>query len=261
MRPNPLRDKFGRNETAFGAWLTIPNSFSAETTARVGFDYVCVDMQHGMIGYDAAFVMLQALGLGTTTATIRVPWNEPGIIGKVLDSGAMAVIVPMVNTEQQTREALACGHYAPAGARSSGPTRVAPHEGADYVDLANEHTMIIPMVETVEAMSNLDNILSTPGLEAIYVGPADLAVSMGLPRGSADSAFLASLDEIVAACGRHGIVPGIHANPGNVRDMVDRGFRMVTAQTELIAMRTGLVEALAIARSGTVQDEGASGGY
>ena len=109
MRPNPLRSKWEAHEPAVGAWLSAPSSITTEVVARLDFDYICVDMQHGLIGYSDLVPMLQAITLGTGTPTVRVPWNEPGIIGKVLDAGALAVIVPMVNTAEPAAAALASG--------------------------------------------------------------------------------------------------------------------------------------------------------
>ncbi len=261
MRPNPLRAKWEAHEPAVGAWLSVPSSITTEVVARLDFDYICVDMQHGLIGYSDLVPMLQAITLGTATPTVRVPWNEPGIIGKVLDAGAMAVIVPMVNDAEQAAAALASGKYAPEGSRSSGPIRVAPVEGAEYSDVANVHTAVIPMVETVEAVDNIDGILQTPGVETIYVGPNDLSVSMGLGRDCTDPAYHDVLDHIVAKCHEHGVVPGIHANPGNVRERIDRGFRMVTVNSELTALRTGLAGDLATARGAEVGQAGDGSGY
>ncbi len=261
MRPNPLRSQFEAHEPAIGCWLSSPSSVAAEVAARVGFDYVCIDMQHGLVDYATALPMLQAISLGETTATVRVPWNEPGIIGKVLDAGAMAVIVPMVNNAEEAAQAIARGRYAPLGTRSSGPTRVQPLEGPEYSEVANEQCAIIPMVETVEAVDNIDGILSTAGVEAIYVGPNDLSVSMGLGRDSADPDFLGVLDHIAEKCVEHGVVPGIHAAPHTILDRMERGFRMLTVQSELTAMRTNLVESLGLARGGSVEDRGGGGGY
>ena len=261
MRPNPLRAQWEAHEPAVGAWLSVPSSITAEVVSRLDYDYMCVDMQHGLIGYGDLVPMLQAITLGSATPTVRVPWNEPGIIGRVLDAGAIAVIVPMVNSAEEAAAALARGRYAPEGTRSSGPIRAAPVEGPDYGDAANVHTAIIPMVETVEAVDNLDGILLTPGVEAIYVGPNDLSVSMGLGRDCVDPVFHDVLDHIVARCGEHGVVPGIHCNPGNVRERIGRGFRMVTVNSELTAMRTSLVADLAAARGSADVDAGDGSGY
>lgn len=261
MRTNPLRNHWESHDAAIGAWLSVPSSVTAEVVGQVGFDYVCIDMQHGLIGYSDAVSILQVLSLGPSTATVRVPWNEPGIIGRVLDAGAMAVIVPMVNTAEQARLAVERGMYAPEGSRSSGPIRVAPVEGPDYTEMANESCAIIPMVETVEAVDNIDGILHTPGIEAIYVGPNDLAVSMGFGRDCTEPAFHDVLDHIVERCNEHGVVPGIHAAPHTVRERMERGYRMLTVNSELTAMRSNLVDHLSLARGTAVGDAGSGGGY
>jgi len=261
MRPNPLRDTFSAGTSAVGAWLTLPSSLNAEVAAQVGFDYVCIDMQHGLIGYPDMVPMLQALTLGTTTPTVRVPWNEPGIIGKVLDAGAMTVIVPMVNTVEEAEQAVQRGMYAPRGSRSSGPVRAAPVQGPEYAEVANDHVAIVPMIETVEAVDNLDEILAVDGVDAIYVGPMDLGVSMGLGRGTTDPSFFDALGRIVERCVAHGVVPGIHANPEVVQNRFERGYRMVTVQSDLTAMRLGLVDGLAAGRGDAISDVGGGGGY
>ncbi len=261
MRPNPLRDAFAARTPALGAWISSPSPVTSEIVARVDYDYICIDMQHGLIGYSDIIPILQTLTLGTATPTVRVPWNEPGIIGKVLDAGAMAVIVPMVNTVEQAEEAIQRGKYAPRGSRSSGPIRVAPVEGPEYADVANDHVEIIPMIETVEALENIDGILSVDGVNAIYVGPMDLGVSMGFGRGATDPAFFEALDLIATKCEAHGVVAGIHANPDVVANRIERGYRMATVQGDTIALRLGMVDALSVGRGVDVADEGDGGGY
>ena len=261
MRSNPLRDALSNSTPAIGCWLSIPSSTTAEVAGRVGFDYCCIDMQHGLIDYSDVVPMLQGLSLSNVTATVRVPWNEPGIIGKVLDAGAMAVIVPMVNTVEECEAAVQRGMYPPRGARSSGPIRVMPLEGPDYADVANEHVLMIPMIETVQAVENIDGILSVDGVQAIYVGPMDLGVSMGLGRGTTDPAFFEVLDHIADRCAAHGVVAGIHASPDTTTNRIERGYNMVTAHSDLLSMRAGLVDALSIARNAEVEDAGAGGGY
>ncbi|MDH3500475.1 MAG: aldolase/citrate lyase family protein [Acidimicrobiia bacterium] len=228
----------------------MPSSISAETMAAIGFDYCCIDMQHGLIDFSDMVPMLQGLTVGATTPFVRVPQNLPGHIGKALDAGAMGVIVPMVNSVEECEAAIAAGRYAPAGSRSYGPGRAAPVEGADYWERANSDVAIVPMIETVEALASLDEILAVDGVEAIYVGPADLSISMGFhPRGE-EPAFLQALDDIVEACGRHGVVPGMHTTSALAPDRIERGFRMLTITSDLLAMRTKLADEVDLVRKG-----------
>ncbi len=250
MRPNPLRERWGDGDVALGGWLTIPGSVGAEAMASIGLDYVCIDMQHGLVDYADSIGMLQAISTGSSTAVVRVPENQFGHIGRALDAGAMAVIVPMVNTVDQCEAAVASARYAPIGSRSYGPTRVQPLEGADYWERADQDVAVIPMIETVTAMENLDGILAVPGVDAIYVGPADLSISMGLPPGDQnDPEFLTALDTILEACGRHGVVPGMHSNAAVARDRIERGFRMLTITTDLVALRSKIAEDLSNVRN------------
>ena len=158
-------------------------------------------MQHGVIDYQVAVTMLLALSTGDCTPIVRVPWNEPGIIGKMLDAGAMGIIIPMVNSVDEARAAVAACRYAPVGARSYGPTRAAIYAGADYFAHANEQVACIPMIETKRALDDLDAILAVPGIDAVYVGPADLSITLGLPpRMDNGGAFEEARLTIAEAC-------------------------------------------------------------
>ena len=181
MRANGVKATWAQGEPAYGAWLSLPDAHAAETMAQAGFDYLCVDMQHGVIGYAEAVHMLRAIGTGDSTPFVRVPWNEPGIIGKMLDAGAYGIIIPMVNTPDEAADAVAACRYAPAGRRSYGPNRVAYYAGADYYQHADREIACIPMIETAGAVECLDDILAVPGIDAVYVGPADLSITLGLP--------------------------------------------------------------------------------
>jgi 4-hydroxy-2-oxoheptanedioate aldolase len=228
-------------QTTLGAWLSIPSAIAAEAAARAGFEFVCVDTQHGAVEYQTTVGMLQGIELAGSNSLTRVPWNEPGIIGKMLDAGAQGVIIPMVNTAEQAAAAVAACRYAPAGSRSYGPS-VAAMRHPDYHVWSAEHVAVIPMIETVEAISNLDAILSTPGVDAIYVGPADLSLSLGLPPGNNDDAasFTDALHTIVAGCRRHGVVPGMHTVASLAERRLEQGFRMLTVSSDLLAIRTGM---------------------
>ncbi|MCZ2108001.1 MAG: hypothetical protein LC118_00255 [Dehalococcoidia bacterium] len=240
MRVNAVKDKWARGETTYGAWLSIANSFSAEIVAHQGFDWVCVDMQHGVIDYQQAVTMLQAISTTATIPFVRVPWNEFGIIGKVLDAGAMGVIIPMVNSVEEAKAAVAACRYFPAGSRSFGPTRAAYYAGADYFAGANHQIACIPMVETRQAVDRIDDILSVPGIDAVYVGPADLSITLGLPpRMDNESEFEAARLRISERCASHGVTAGIHANASLAKKHADAGYRMITVSGDAGAIAAG----------------------
>ncbi len=246
MRENATKAKWKRGEVTHGAWLSIPSAFSAETIARAGFDWVCIDMQHGVIDYQVAVTMLLALGTGDCTPIVRVPWNEPGIIGKMLDAGAMGIIVPMVNSVEEARAAVAACRYAPVGARSYGPTRAAMYAGADYFAHANEQIACIPMIEAKRALDSLDDILDVPGIDAVYVGPADMSITLGLPPAMDNGgAFEEARLRIAAACTARGIAPGIHANAALAPTHAAAGYRMITINHDIVAVANSAAADLA----------------
>jgi 4-hydroxy-2-oxoheptanedioate aldolase len=230
MRENRLKVLWQQGQTALGGWLTIPSSFSAELFAHAGFDWLTIDMQHGLIDYEQAVSMLQAVSATDTVPLVRVPWNEPGIIMKSLDAGAYGVIVPMVNSRAEAEAAVGACRYAPRGYRSYGPVRAPLYAGRDYFAHADETVLCFVMIETAQAVANLDDILSIPGIDAVYVGPADLSVSLGLPPASDHDGgpFTEAIEKIVAACKRHGVVPGAHAgNPTTALKRIEQGFRFL----------------------------------
>lgn len=256
MRENAAKAKWRRGEVTYGAWLSIPSAFSAETVAHAGFDWVCIDMQHGVIDYQVAVTMLLALSTTDCTPIVRVPWNEPGIIGKMLDAGAMGIIIPMVNGVEEARAAVAACRYAPAGARSYGPTRVAMYAGADYFAHANDEVACIPMIETKRALDGLDDILDVPGIDAVYVGPADMSITLGQqPRMDNEGAFEEARVRIAEACAKRGITPGIHGNASLAAKHAAAGYRMITITSDIAAIAAGAAADLA-----SVSARGGAGG-
>jgi 4-hydroxy-2-oxoheptanedioate aldolase len=249
---NPSLNELWRNgDTALGGWLATPSVVMAEAAARSGFDYVCVDAQHGAIEYSDAVGMVQAILLGGSIPIVRVPWNEAGVIGKMLDAGAHGIIVPMVNTVEEAEAVVRAARYAPGGARSYGPTVAGMRQG-DHVAWAAENVAVIPMIETSQALGNLDDILAVGGIDAVYVGPADLSLSLGLtPRNNdGEPAFDEALVAIVEACERAGVIPGCHATGSLAPRRTAAGFRMVTVTTDLVAARMGFRTELERARDG-----------
>ncbi len=247
-----LRAHWSTGETTLGAWLSVASPITAEAAARLGVDYVCIDTQHGGIDYPATLGMIQAVALAGSSPIVRVPWNEPGIIGKMLDAGAEGIIVPMVNSADEALAVVRACRYAPEGARSFGPLMASLRAGADTT-AANRRIAIVPMIETVQAIANLDEILSVPGIDAVYVGPADLSLTLGLePRNNDEHPrFTEALETIVDGCRRHAIVPGIHSNGALAARRLAQGFRMITVTTDLMAMTTRMVEELGQARGAT----------
>ena len=237
MRSNTAKEKWARGEVTFGAWLSIPSSFSAEVMAHQGFDWVCIDMQHGVIDYQVAVTMLQAIGSTDTIPFVRVPWNEFGIIGKVLDAGALGVIIPMVNSVAEARAAVAACRYFPLGSRSFGPTRASYYAGTDYFLGANQQVACIPMIETKQAVERLDDILAVPGIDAVYVGPADLSITLGLPPGMDNGgAFEDARIRIAQTCVERGVTAGIHANASLAEKHAAAGYRMITVSRDAAAI-------------------------
>ncbi len=269
MRDNTLKTAWAADETTIGLWLSTPNLLGAEQLSSAdpgsgSFDYVNIDMQHGVIDYSDVAPLLMAMQRAAAIPTVRVPWNEPGIIGKVLDAGAMGVIVPMVNTVAEAEAAVSSCFYQPKGSRSHGPIRAghalsAGYDGEPYAVVANDHVLCIPMIETVQAVENLDEILAVPGIDAVYVGPADLSRTLGLaPAGDHDDqTFVDALDTIVAGCRKAGVTPGIHASPGLVAKRQAQGFRMITATSDHLAAMDGARAALATARGEGAEASGA----
>jgi 4-hydroxy-2-oxoheptanedioate aldolase len=247
MRENSLRAIWNGGGVALGGWLTVPSGVSAEIMAHAGFDWVCIDMQHGMIDFSHVVPMLQGISSTDTVPLVRVPHNEPGIIGKCLDAGAWGVIVPMVNTGDEARAAVAACRYAPEGIRSYGPLRANYYAGFDYFSRANDEVVCIVMIETATAVGNVDNIVSVPGVDAVYIGPADLSVTLGLPPApdQPDRSFTDALQTVVDACRRHHVVPGIAGNALTAAARVAEGFRFVEVASDARLLGVGAGEALA----------------
>lgn len=242
-----MMQRWAAGESGVGLWLAVPDSSVAENLGTLDPAYLVVDLQHGLIDYADVRHLFQATQRSAATPMIRVPWNEPGIIGKVLDAGAMGVIIPMVNTVEDAVRAVSSCFYQPKGSRSHGPVRAGMALGDGYAAEANDQVACIPMIETAEAIGNIDEILAVPGVDAIYVGPADLSRTLGLPPlgDHDDPLFTDALDTILAACKRAGVPAGIHANPTLVQKRLDQGFQMVTATSDLLALMAGARAALA----------------
>ena len=256
MRENLLRKLWKSGGAAVNGWLAIPNGFSAETMAHQGWDTLTVDMQHGVVDYQAMVGMLQAISTTPTVPLVRVPWLEPGILMKALDAGAYGVICPMVNSREDAQKLVACTHYAPRGTRSFGPVRALLYGGADYPQHANDTILTFAMIETAQALDNLDEILSVEGLDAIYIGPSDLSLSLGCAptMDDLDPKAAEAVDHILARAKAHGVVAGIH-NIGaeSALRRIAKGFQFVTISSDARLIAAGAQEIVKKMRAGAAQ--------
>ncbi len=194
-----------------------------------------------MAGFETALSMFQAISTTDVTPLTRVPWNEPGIIMRLLDAGCMGIICPMVNTRADVERFVGACRYHPDGYRSLGPTRAKIYAGIDYADHANESVVTLAMVETAEGLANVDEICSTPGLDGIYIGPGDLSLSLGGRQrvDLTEPLLVEALDTILAAAKRHGKVTGLHTNsPEYARMVIEKGFQFVTVMTDSTILGT-----------------------
>jgi len=253
MRENKLRRLWTSGGAAVNGWLAIPNGFSAETMAHQGWDSLTVDMQHGVVDYQAMVTMLQAVSTTETVPMVRVPWLEPGILMKALDAGAYGVICPMVNSRADAQNLVAWTHYAPQGTRSFGPVRALLYGGADYPQHANETILTLAMIETAKALDNLDDILSVEGLDAVYIGPSDLSLSLGCAPAMDDvePKVAQAIDHILERAKAHGVVAGVHnASAESALKRIAKGFQFVTVSSDARLIAAGSQAVIARMRAG-----------
>jgi 4-hydroxy-2-oxoheptanedioate aldolase len=242
-----LRTALEQGRSAFGAWIMMSGPASIEVIGSAGFDYVCIDCQHGLLAYDDMRDLLLTLNGIDTSPIVRVPSNDAAWIGKALDAGAEGVIVPLVNTADDAVAAARACRYPPDGGRSFGPARrFQAFDGGPAG--ANAGVLCLPMIETRRGLENADAICATEGVDGIYIGPFDLALSSGLQAFSADHEE--AIAKVRKSCTDAGIIPGIHAIDGAMaKGRSDQGFRLVTviddssmlsrsASTELDAARS-----------------------
>jgi 4-hydroxy-2-oxoheptanedioate aldolase len=236
---NPLLELWRSGKPTLGGWLTTADPQIAEYLASCGFDEICVDQQHGMADGGRLANVFRALELRGVAPTTRVPANAFDEIGNALDVGAVAIIVPMVDTAEEAAAAARACHYPPRGRRSVGPLRGSLMRASTRLEGLDEAACVV-MVETAEGLANVDAIAATPGVDAVYIGPGDLGLGLGMSAWSEDwnadeaKAHADAIATILAACQRHGVAPGIHTGDGvTARGYLDQGFLMVTVANEL----------------------------
>jgi len=239
-----LQDALATGNPVWGGWVVGPTIMGPEEFATAGYDYVGFDLQHGFLDDAEVALMLRRLEHVPIATAVRLPSGDQAPIGRVLDAGADAVIIAMVESAEQAAAAVAATRYAPQGIRSFGPLRSSL--GHD-IDALQDRVSVFPMIETVRGVHALAEILAVPGIAGVYVGPADLAVSMGKPVAAAwrDPEVLDQMGRIATTTTEAGLVAAVHAGSGTVgKTAAAMGFRMLTLVSESQALRRGATEHL-----------------
>ncbi|UOD49282.1 HpcH/HpaI aldolase family protein [Orrella daihaiensis] len=262
MRPNTVKERLLKGESIVNGWLGIPSSLSAEILGLSGFDSVTVDLQHGMIAFDAALPMLQALSATAAVPLVRVPSNNGPQIMSLLDAGAYGVICPMISTADQAAAFVSACRYPPKGDRSFGPSRAILYAGDDYYQHANDTILTLAMIETQQGLDHLDEILAVDGLDGIFIGPNDLSLALGQAPSSEPRAdvVVKAIAHILARAQVHGKIPGIFCSSGEAAAMrLEQGFKFVVPGNDANILKQAAVAAVQIARSQGTGKTGGSG--
>ncbi len=243
MRKNKIKQMMAEGKPVINGWLAIPSTASAEAMAHCGWDSLTIDMQHGLVDYSNALPILQTISTTDVTPLARVNWNEPGQIMKILDAGYYGVNCPMVSNKEEAEKFVKACMYPPKGYRSFGPIRGLIYGGSDYPDHANDEILKIAMIETKESLEKLDEIMSTPGVDGIYIGPADLSLAIGEKPGfdkPENTKAYSEILRILEHAKKNKIFAGIHnGTPEYATKMIEKGFNFVTIASDLRSMSTG----------------------
>jgi 4-hydroxy-2-oxoheptanedioate aldolase len=256
MRTNQVKEKLKRGEPALGAWLSLPSVPAARIMARLGFDWLVVDMEHSaqnpVLMADMVATIVDA---GTCAPFVRVPANSVEWFKWALDAGAWGVVVPMINTREEAQRAVELAKYPPLGLRSIGgafgPYGFGITDWPEYARTANDETIVTVQIESAQALENLDGILSVPGIDVAFVGPNDLHAQLGLTPSTegTEPEFVHALERIKAAARKHHIALGIFSGNGEAAaERIRQGFQMISVTSDIISMIAEARRNLRVAR-------------
>jgi 4-hydroxy-2-oxoheptanedioate aldolase len=227
---NPVTDKLRSGQPAVGSWLTLCSPSAAESMAQVGWDWLVVDVEHSPVGFETMVNCFRAIQLGGAVPMARVPWNDTIWIQRTLDAGALGLVVPMVNTAEDARQVVSNMRYATRGQRSFGGSRVASYVEGDYRTFADEQLAVIVMIETVQAVENAEAIMAVDGVVGCFIGPNDLALSMGVTQKETGpgTEHEAAMLSVLEAARRTGKAAGKHCfNAAEVTTRIGQGFQFL----------------------------------
>jgi 4-hydroxy-2-oxoheptanedioate aldolase len=253
MRINHVRQRLQQGEPSIGTWMALPSPEAAEYISKLGFDWLVVDTEHNPVDIRTLAQMFAAMSESGIAPMVRIPWNSPQNFKRVLDAGAWGIVVPMVNSREEAELAVAATRYPPTGERSVGGGRHAMSFGtsaAEYYRNANDQVLLVVQIEHIDGVNNAEEILSVPGVDACFIGPNDLAASMGLGLGVPLEADQPELVEAILhvrdTARKHGVAPGVHTSGAEgVNFRIDQGFQFCAMASELRYMIGGLQDAIA----------------
>ena len=250
---NRIKEAWASDRPAFGLWSAIPDSFGIEQVAGLDLDYVCVDVQHGVVGYACMVSMLRTINAAGAAPLVRVAQNEPWMLMQALDAGALGVIVPMVNDAAEAARAVSACRFPPAGTRSYGPIRAASVVGSKDPDALASEVLCIVQIETREGLENVEEIAATPGLDGIYIGPADLALALGLPldSGGEEAEHVEAVRRVREAGRRNNVAVGLHGTSGeSAREHAEQGYSLVNVGVDYLLLSAAVRQEVQKARNG-----------
>ena len=238
MKTNHTRAKLKRGESAVGTWLTLPDPVSARLMARVGFDWLTVELEHTPVNFETAAQSFTVIAGSGCVPLARVPWNTGENIKRVLDTGAYGIVVPMVNSRAEAEAVVRAARYQPLGERSIGGQLHAANfdtDPATYYARANEEILVVLMIEHIKAIEAADDILSVPGVDVAFIGPNDLHNSMGKKPlfESNDKMFVDAVAHVLKTARKHGVTPGIHVLDAEAAQRrINEGFQFIAITSE-----------------------------
>jgi 4-hydroxy-2-oxoheptanedioate aldolase len=241
----PLRERLQKPEPLYFGWCSLPGVLHAEAMARLPFEAICIDMQHGLMSFADLGAMVPAINGKGKYTIVRALWNDPGLVGQLLDTGAHMVIAPMVNTAEDTRRLVRAAKYPPMGQRSWGSYALTQHGGLtkeQYLAKANSLTMVVAMVETQEAVDNVEAICATEGLDGVFVGPNDLTISLskGTRIDATHEQSQKAFASIAKVAAKHGLPAGIFGGaPSFVKGAVAMGYKFISSNADATLMNDG----------------------
>jgi len=247
LKKNRVKELWREGKAAVGVWLVLGSPITAEIIAHMGFDWIVVDTEHGSIDIETTQSIIQAVSATSTVPMVRVPWNDPALIKRALDAGAYGLVIPMVNSKEEATRAVQATRYPPLGIRSFGGPRARLYGGVDYFEHANEEIALIVQIEHIEAVNRIDEILSVEGVDAFFIGPSDLAISMGLKPGmdQTDPRHVEAVSKILASGKKHGVPGGIHVgSPEAVNERIAQGCQFIGLASDERFLRSAASAAL-----------------